>query len=79
MTERSKNLLETLKDNWMVVAFIVQLIVTYALLNSTVANHEQRIVKLEDYREKESIVLADIQSRLASIETSIMFIKERLR
>lgn len=71
--------LNFIKTNWIVLAFLAQIIGTWFVLNNTVNDHEKRISDLENYREQETLVLTDIQSRLASIETSILFIKDRLK
>lgn len=67
------------KEYWVILVVIGQFIFTIFTLQTGYKDHEKRIATLEQYREKEVIVLTDIQSRLASIETSILFIKDRLR
>jgi len=73
------NLFRSLKENWIILGFLVQIVVTWTLFSANITEHDKRLVKLEEYRDAESIVLNDIQTRLASIETSLVFIKERLK
>lgn len=75
----NKNMLRHLKEYWVIYAFIAQLIATFVMNQQDHLNFTERIEKLEHYREAETVLLSDIQSRLASIETSLMFIKERVR
>ena len=71
--------LKMVKEYWVILLVIGQFIFTVFTLQTGFKDHEKRIATLEQYREKEVVVLTDIQSRLASIETSILFIKERLK
>ena len=75
----NRNIISHIKDNWIVYAFIVQLISTFIINNADHLLFDKRITKLEDYRESETIVLTDLQTRLSAIETNILWIKERLR
>jgi len=75
----NKSFLTLLKENWMIIIVIGNAIMTVTALQGGFRNHEERISKLEVYRDNETVVLSEIQSRLASIETSLIFIKEALK
>lgn len=75
-----------LRDNWIIFAFIGQLIFNYATtqvritnLREDVERNNSRIVKLEEKSVSDALNTAEINSRLASIETSLIFIKEAVR
>lgn len=81
-----KHLWEHIKEYWLIYAFIGQLIVSYTLTTQSIESNkisieanQARIVKLEQAQDSEAIVLSDIKSKLASIETSILFIRERVK
>lgn len=68
-----------LKEYWFAYAFAVQLILTWGYINHSIKNHEARIEKLEVDQETNEVNLAEINSRLASIETSLKFIEKSLK
>jgi hypothetical protein len=75
----NKSFLTLLKENWIFIVVIGQFILTIGLLQTTVKDHEERIGQLERERVTEALSISEINSRLASIETSLIFIKEALR
>jgi hypothetical protein len=75
----NKSFLTLLKENWVVMAFIVQLVMTWGFLNSSVIDHEERIDRLETSKEQNALIVAEINSRLSSIETSLKFIEKQLK
>ena len=74
----NKNILTHVKDNWILYAFIAQLIATFVINNADHIQFRKDITELQDYRKNETLQLADIQTRLASIETSIKYIERKL-
>ncbi len=76
---KTDSLLKLIKENWIFIIVIVQFVYTVFTLQNNFQDHEKRIISLETKQEKEDIVLNDIRSRLASIETSLVFIKDRLQ
>ena len=75
----NKSFTSLIKENWILLAFLVQLILTWGFLQNSVTNHEERIKTLESERVSEALSISEINSRLSSIETSLIFIKEALR
>ena len=74
-----KNLFTHIKENWIVYAFILQLVANYALNNADHLQFKKDISELQTYRQSESILLTDIQSRLVGIETSIKYIERAIK
>ena len=65
-----------LKEYWFLYAFIFQTIYTFWFNNFTIQNHTDRIAQLETRQNNEDVLLSEIKSRLASIDTSVEFIKQ---
>lgn len=74
-----KSFLRLLKENWVIIVVIGQFLFTVYTLQNGFTNHEARITKLEDNQRTEALVISEINSRLSSIETSLIFIKEALK
>lgn len=79
MDQSNKNIIGHLKDNWIVYAFIAQLIATFVINNADHLEFRKDIVELQNYRSAETIQLSDIQTRLASIETSLKYIERAIK
>lgn len=75
----NRSIITHIKDNWILYAFIAQLITTFVLNNADHLQFRKDIEELQNYRNDESIILVDIKTRLSSIETSLVFIKESLK
>lgn len=75
----NKNILNHLKDNWILYAFIAQLFTTFVLNNADHIEFRKDISELQEYRNQETILLTDIQKDLASIKTSILYIERTLK
>jgi hypothetical protein len=75
----NRNIISHIKDNWIIYAFIVQLIATFVINNADHISFNNRINKLEQYREDETKVLLEMQKDLASIKTSILYIEKSLK
>lgn len=75
----NKNFITLIKENWIILAFIAQLITSYALTGENMKNLDVRVTALENKQEKEEVVLLQIQTDVASIKTSIKYIEQSLR
>lgn len=67
-----------LKTYWAVYMFIGQTIWMTGFFNFTIADHSKRIENLEQKQETEDIILSEIKTKLASIETSIKYIEQSI-
>lgn len=81
-----KNPIVHLKEYWVIYAFATQLVFNYAgfinfkeTISNEVFRNENRIEKLEALSQTNVATQSEINSRLASIETSILYIREALR
>ena len=77
ITEQTMDLVEFIKNYWAVIAFIGGVITQWAVHRGTLTDHERRIEKLETNEDARSIILADIQTRLASIQTTLEFLTNK--
>lgn len=68
-----------LKNYWIIYAFIVQIIVGWTLVGARLESLEIITARHEIKIEANALNGAEINSRLASIETSLEFIKAQLR
>lgn len=75
----NKSLLTLLKENWIIIVVVGQFLFTVYTLQNGFKDHENRLVKLEETRVLNALNISEINSRLASIETSLVFIKEALK
>tara|TARA_R110000868_G_scaffold405125_2_gene684120 strand:+ start:123 stop:353 length:231 start_codon:yes stop_codon:yes gene_type:complete len=75
----NKSLLTLLKDNWIIIVVIGQFLFTVYTLQNGFTDHENRISELELTKVTNALNISEINSRLASIETSLVFIKEALK
>lgn len=75
----NKPLLTLLKENWIIIVVVGQFLFTVFTLQGGFKDHEARIIKLEETRVLNALNISEINSRLSSIETSLVFIKEALK
>ena len=75
----NKNIISHIKDNWVIYAFIAQLIATFVINNADHLAFNNRITKLEVYREDETKELLEMQKDIASIKTSILYIERAFK
>ena len=75
----NRNIFNHIKDYWILYAFIVQLVVNFTITGQTLEDHAERIQTLEKKQESEEILLSEIRTKLSSIETSILFIKDAIK
>ena len=75
----NKSFLTLLKENWIIIVVIGNAIITITTLQGGFRNHEDRILKLENNNVDNALVISEINSRLSSIETSLVFIKEAVK
>lgn len=74
-----KSFITLLKENWLIIGFVGQFILTFGFLQTTVHENKLRIEKLESTKVQDALNIAEINSRLSSIETSLIFIRESLK
>ena len=67
-----------LKAYWAFYLFVGQAIWTLWFANFTLQDHDKRIASLEQRQNSEDVLLTEIKSRLASIDTSIKYIEQTL-
>jgi hypothetical protein len=75
----NKTFWNLLKENWVIILTVGSFIVTVLSLQDGYKNHESRIEKLENTKVTDALNIAEINSRLSSIETSLIFIKEAVK
>jgi hypothetical protein len=75
----NRTIISHIKDNWIVYAFIVQLIATFVLNNADHIQFRKDITELQEYQNSEEILLTEIQKDLSSIKTSILYIERTLK
>jgi len=75
----NKSLGVLLKENWIFIVVIGQFILTFGFIQNSVNDHEERLKRLENERISEALAISEINSRLSSIETSLLFIKDALK
>lgn len=67
-----------LKKYWQLYAFVAYVIVQWTVFGGNIEANTQRIDGLEERQQEEEIILLDIRTQLASINTSLEFIKQEL-
>lgn len=75
----NKSFITLLKENWVIIVVIGQFVISMLTLQGGFNDHERRIVKLEETKITDALNISEINSRLASIETSLVFIKEAVK
>lgn len=76
---KTNDLAKHIKSYWLIYAFCVQLVMSYTIAEASISDHERRIGVLESSEVTRGVVLAEINSRLASIETAIKFIEKAMK
>ena len=66
---------KVIKENWMVLVFIVGLIISWTTFNVRLSRAEEDIVALKSA----VTVINDLKVRIERIDTSVSFIKDRLK
>lgn len=70
---------KTLKNNWAITLAFIALVGSWAVTGYRLTNVEERTSALERKQESEEIILTEIRTKISSIETSILFIKDRVK
>ena len=68
ITQQSMELLDFLKNYWVVIVFIGGTISTWTMFRVKMQEHEKRIISLEEDTNKLNISHAEVMARLARIE-----------
>lgn len=83
---KDQKAVDFVKEYWIILAFVIQLIVSYTTMQqrTTALNEQQvalanRVEKLEKANVDNALVVSSINARLASIDTSIIFIKDQFK
>jgi hypothetical protein len=81
-----ENTLSFIAKYWVVFGFAAQIIFNYSAYlafkeetGKSIESIVERVEKIEDKSVKDALVIAEINARLSSIETSLLFIKDALR
>lgn len=74
-----KGLVKFVRDNWIVLAFLTGLIVSWTNVQNRQANAEVRIGKLENQFQEFNVTLVSLQTSMARVETKVDFIKGKLK
>ena len=76
---KDKGIIQHLKEYWLIYGFVAQLIINYTATSQTLADHNRRLIELEKKQESEELIITEIRTKLASIETSLIYIKDALK
>jgi GTPase SAR1 family protein len=74
-----KTVIEEVKSNWMIIIFIGSLIVGWTTFNARLTQAEDDITDLKTVISQFSTTNIEINTRLTKIETSVDFIKEKVK
>lgn len=74
----NKNIFDGLKSYWFIIAFIGAVIIGWVRIESTVAEHEQRLDKVEAQQVIAQNTFNQMALDIQEIKTTLSFIKERL-
>lgn len=70
--------IKTVKENWIILAFIVSLIVTWTQFQSRITSLEARMSTIEQKQDETTRFLSSLDNRLVEIKTTLEFIKNRV-
>lgn len=65
--------------HWPIVVFFAGMFITWGVFSNRIQNTEQQIAVMKAEQAKTSGSVSDVRESLAKIETSLEFIKERLK
>lgn len=68
-----------IKEFWFLYMALAQLIYTFGFTNFTLQDHERRITLAEKTGISQDVMLSEIKSQLASINTSLKYIEQMVR
>lgn len=68
-----------LKSNWIIYAFLVQLIINWTITGTRLDSLEIRVSKIESELTSNELLLIEIQKDIVEVKTSLEFIKQRLQ
>jgi uncharacterized coiled-coil protein SlyX len=71
--------MKSVKENWIVLAFIVSLIVTWTQFQSRINSLESRMTISESKLEQTMSIVQNINVSLAQIQTTLDFIKNQVK
>lgn len=72
---KSSSFFNHIKTYWVMYLFVLQMIITLTTNVNHIQNLETRVAALEKKQDATDAVLVEVRTRLASIETSLEFIK----
>lgn len=76
---KDSGLLSHIQKYWQIYAVLVSLIVSYTVQSGRISTLEYRANIIEAKERDETDVLLEVQKDIASIKTSVEFIKERIK
>lgn len=74
-----ENFTTHLKSNWIIYAFLVQLIINWTITGTRLDLLETRVSKIESELTSNELLLIEIQKDIVEVKTSLEFIKQRLQ
>jgi hypothetical protein len=77
ITRQYMDAIDFLKNYWAIIAFIGSVVVQWVMQRGQLTDHQRRIELLENSGSQTSVILADIQVRLASIQTTLEFLTNK--
>lgn len=77
--QRDKGIGNHILKYWVVYITLITLAGSWATITFRITALEARTTKMEEYRESEQITLIQMQKDIASINTSIIYIRESLQ
>lgn len=77
--DEKKTILDWLAEYWFLIFFLGGMAVTWGSFSTRISNDEARIITLESRIQQIDSALNDVKGGIIRIETSLEFIKERLK
>jgi len=74
----TENAMKTLRENWMILVFIVSMIITWTQFQNRIATLELSVAKLDSRVEANVGTLTGLKTDIAEIKVSLEYIKTAL-
>jgi len=71
-----KTLLQTLKEYWFIILFIIQFVYMVAFNASDHTTYAREIQELKNDKTSTQVILSEVKARLASIDTNLEYLKK---
>ena len=79
MDQQGNNFIKSVRDNWVILVFLVSVVVTWTKFIQADSLADARLIKVEGITQSQMVSQAQIMTQLSQIQTDLSWIKIQLK